>query len=257
MSAHLAPLQLRRLRAHELSDVEARAVAAHLADCSECQRSIDALDAEQRAFEAEIPFDRFTEGVLARSASFERPRAVLPGRRPLRFVAPALALAAALLLVVLRPGFGPDSRANRVKGTGAGVTLRIAAPGDGPQREAISEGIEALAPGERVRIGYRPGPHRYIAAISIDAQGVVTPLYPERGPALDADPEGGFLPDSLEFTGEGAERVIVVLGDRPFEVEQLSAAAAEAFASAGELDRLSELPLPAGTEQFHQTVLKP
>jgi hypothetical protein len=44
----------------------------------------------------------------------------------------------------------------------------------------------------------------------------VTPLYPEAGPSLPAlsDARTHYLPGSLEFTGKGTERLIVILSDR-------------------------------------------
>jgi len=92
----------------------------------------------------------------------------------------------------------------------------------------------------------------------VDEAGQVTPVYPERGESL---PAGGgnatvYLPESLEFTGSGAEKVIVILSDEPLQVDQVAAAAGAAFAAArGHLPAMGPLAVPG--EQFARTVQKP
>ena len=62
----------------------------------------------------------------------------------------------------------------------------------------------------------------------MDAAGEVTPLYPEAGdePAGGAGRGHALAAGQLEFTGSGAERVVVVLTDAPLAVEAARAAAA-------------------------------
>ena len=80
--------------------------------------------------------------------------------------------------------------------------------------------------------------------MSIDEAGAVTSLYPERGAALPA-PDGptvSYLPDSLEFTGRGRERVFLLLGAHRFTVEEVVEAARAAYDRAhGDLDALGAL----------------
>jgi hypothetical protein len=131
---------------------------------------------------------------------------------------------------------------------------------DGAQRVAASTGPEALARGERVRIGYQRGDHRYLLALSIDDHGEVTSLYPEAGQSLlvDVRCKGctadalDYLPDSVEFTGEGSERLVVVLSNEPLRVEAARRAARAAFDRAkGDILHLGALDLPG--EQFQRT----
>jgi hypothetical protein len=135
----------------------------------------------------------------------------------------------------------------------------VAPAGGGPQRRASPNPAspEALAHGERVRIGYTPGDHRYLTSISIDDRGEVTPLYPEAGRSLPiSGREQQYLPESIEFTGTGTERLVVVLSDEPLDVEEVKRAAQKAFDEAhGEVSRVDRLDLPG--EQFHRTFLKP
>jgi hypothetical protein len=254
---HVGELALRRLRAGEALD---RAQAAHASACADCRARLKGLDDEQRRFEQEISFDRFAAGV-ERASRTRRPRA--PAARTLRFLAPTLALAAGFALFVTTSGRergpGGANHANQIKGGGADITVRVAA-GDGPQRTAAVGAPEALAPGERVRIGYHAGSHRYLLSLSIDERGQVTPLYPEAGRsvalgrAVGAAPR--YLPDSVEFTDAGTERLYVVLSDEPIEVEAARRAVRAAFEQAkGDILRMPALALPG--EQFQRTFIKP
>lgn len=262
MSAHLREWDLRRLFAGELETARQAEVWAHLSQCEACRGLEHALEEERRQFEVALPFDRFAEGVERKQRAVRKPSPMT------RWVQGAVALAACATLAVLAPnliarhgglpgaGEGPAHAGNRLKG-GAEVELRIGVGNGGPQRVA-GTAEEALGPGERVRIGYRPGPHGYLAAISVDEHGAVSPLYPESGQSLPvaASPQLAYLPGSLEFTGQGREKVFVVLSDAPLEVSQLEGAAKAAFARAGgDLARVGPLDVPG--EQFQRTLLKP
>jgi hypothetical protein len=251
---HLGELALRRHRAGEALPGDA---GAHIAACAECRARERALDDEQRRFEQEISFDRFAAGVerAARGADGRAAR----GRRVLRgwMAAPVFAAAAAVVLVVSFTS-GPRRPYVGTKG-GAAITVRVAG-GAGAQRTAAVGAPEALAPGERVRIGYEPGPHRYLLALSVDDRGTVTPLYPESGRSVPtAKGPGGavrYLPDSVEFTEAGTERLIVILSDQPLEVEAARRAARAAYDKAkGDILHLPALDLPG--EQFQRTFIKP
>jgi hypothetical protein len=265
-AGHIGELSLRRRRTGEAADDAA--TNAHLAACADCRARLRALDDEQRRFESEISFDRFAAGVARAARAAPR----TPHRRaPARVWIPTLAMAAAVALFVTFHGPRPGSlartdqtdrdavrdRGDRIKG-GAGMTVRIA--GASGQRTARLDTAEPLAAGERLRIGYQPGDHRYLLALSIDEHGEVTPLYPERGPSLPV-PDGApfatrYLPDSLELTGSGAERIIVLLSDRPIDVETARRAARAAYdRAAGDLSRLPRLGLPG--EEFARSFAKP
>ena len=89
----------------------------------------------------------------------------------------------------------------------------------------------------------------------------MTPLYPEQGQSLPV-PDGSasatrYLPDSLELTGTGAERIVVVLSDQPIDVETARRAARAALRqrAGGDVDAPAQAG-PAG-EQFVRTFAKP
>lgn len=273
--ANLGELKLRRLLAGESLGAEHDAAAAHIASCAECARRLELLSDEQPAFEDRISFDRFAAGV-ERAARVPGPAvaghwwARPASTRSFMTVFSVGALAAGFVLVLgVRPLFESARvrraanveavAANRIKGGArATVTFRVAPPDNGPQRTAATEAPEPLAPGERIRVGVQPGQRRFLFAIAIDDKGTVTPLYPEVGTSMPL-PVGGrmqYLPDSLELTGAGTERLVVLMSDVPIELEAIRRASAAAFSRAGgNLARLPNLALPG--EQVHRTFLKP
>jgi hypothetical protein len=260
---HIGELELRRHRAGEALGAEGPVIEAHAAACAECKARIRALDDEQRRFEAAISFDRFAAGV---ERAARGPGAAPRRRASMRgwMVVPTLAMAAAVAVIVTfhgsfqgrwAPGHPPGY--DGIKG-GAGMIVRVA--GAAGQRTARVDATEPLSAGERLRIGYQTGGHRYLLSLSIDERGEVTPLYPEKGASLTV-PAGvpsatHFLPDSLELTGAGLERIIVVLSDQPVDMQAARQAARAAYARAGgELGHLPRLDLPG--EQFTRLFAKP
>jgi hypothetical protein len=193
-----------------------------------------------------------------------------PRKTPSRLLASAdlrfaLALAASLVaLVGVQRLSGEAERTTRLKGGGdaalAGVEVVVASASTGVQRRASEDPStpEALAPGERVRLGLKAGPWAYAVVVSVDESGAVTPIYDQAGKSLPLAKakDTQFLPDSLEFTGRGLERIIVVLSDSPLTLDEVTAAARSRYeASHGDLTHLAPLDLKG--EQFHRTFLKP
>lgn len=237
LSNHVAELALRCYRAGELEPDACAEVDRHLASCAACRAKMRALVEEQRSFEREIPFERFAGGV-ERAQRVPRPRP----RRAWAFGLSGVLAAAAVALFLVR--LSPPGH-NRSKGTSVEATARIASAGNSAQRVALPGSNEALAPGDRVRLGYKTADARYLAAVSVDDNGEVTPLYPEAGPALpvSATLETVYLPDSLEFTGPGRELVFLFLAREPFDLE----AAKQAVKAAHQVAKgdLAVLPRPA------------
>jgi hypothetical protein len=250
---HPGALTLRRLLAGEAVGSE---VKAHASTCAECQARLKKFTEEQRQFEAQLPFERFAAGV---ERAQRTPREVRSPRSPVLQV--VLALAAVLLVAVgvgQLSGIEDPSGRNRLK-SGGDIDLVVAGSAGG-QRNASSDphSPEALARGERVRIGYSAGTWRYLAVLSIDEAGQVTPLYPESGTSLPIAPDGprAWLPDSVEFTGSGLERVVVVMTNDPTQMQLLAKEAKRRYDEAqGDLTKMSNLEVPG--EQFHRTFLKP
>src|SRR5690349_1592357 len=168
---HIGELTLRRRRAGEPLGLDGPTIEAHATSCADCRARMRALDEEQRRFEQEISFDRFAAGVerAARGASKTK------ARRPTSinvWVAPMLAAAACVVAVVtFVPRHEMTRPTTRLKSGGAGITVRVA--GAEGQRNARVDSTEPLARGERLRIGYQAGNHRYLIALTIDDHGVV------------------------------------------------------------------------------------
>ena len=261
---HIGELELRRRRAGEALGAEGPVIEAHAATCAECKARIRALDDEQRRFEAAISFDRFAAGV-ERAARVKPCRRAAPRAVRSWMVVPTLAMAAAVAVIVTfhGPFQGRGTRIHPpgydgIKG-GAGMTVRVAGGGRA-QRTARVEATEPLAAGERLRIGYHAGAHRYLLSLSIDDTGRGDAALSRAGrePAV---PPGlrqptRYLPDSIELTGTGLERIIVVLSDQPVDMAIARQAARAAYDRAGgDLGRLPRLDLPG--EQFTRTFAKP
>jgi len=273
---HTGDMRLRRFLAGELGGDEQEAVTRHAASCPECARRLETLRAEQRTFEGQISFDRFAAGV-ERAARVPhgtgKPSATRWWKRPTSaasfagmFGLGAIAATVALIVTAqplfeqirVRNAADAALHRNNVKGGGPQMAVRIAAPDDGPQRTASETAVEPVARGERLRIGVRPGGRRYLFAVSIDDKGAVTALYPETGVSVAVPPTTDlqYLPDSVELTGSGIERLIVVLSDEPLELDIMRRAAVAAFEKAkGDVAHMPALVIEG--DQFHRDFQKP
>ncbi len=251
-SRHVAELALRCYRAGEFPPEAGAELDRHLAACPSCRAKMRALVEEQRAFEREIPFERFAGGV-------ERAQRV-PRQRPRRAWILGLAgvvAAAALALFFVRTS---SHGYNRLMGSSVEATARIASTDASIQRIAPPGSQEVLEPGDRVRLGYKTVDARYLAAVSVDDSGNVTPLYPESGSALSVSTtqQTAYLPDSLEFTGAGRERVYLFLARTPFDVEAAERAVKAAHQAAkGDLAALPNPAFAGGQDVFSWLFRKP
>ena len=251
MSAHLSKWTLRRLHAGELPGAEESPARAHVAACAQCHGALKSFEEEQARFEAELPFERFEAGV--ERALKKRP--ATPSRSLLQGV--VVAMTATVLLVVTVPRLLSEPPTNRLKG-GATAELRIG--GAGVEQRSVQPGTtEPLAPGERVRLGYVAEAHqRYVLVLSMDEAGEVSALYPSAGMSLPVEPGAGthWLPDSVEFTGSGHERLVLVLSEEPLEVEEVRVAAQRAWERVGR-DVVNLRRLGVGGDETHWLLRKP
>jgi hypothetical protein len=247
---HVGELRLRRFRLGELTPADGEAIARHTTECGACRARLRTLDEEQRQFQRDLSFERFAGGVERAS----RVPRVLP-RRVWTFGAVGLAAAAALFILVRPP------HEVRIKGS-TEATVRIGKADGRDQRAAIAGTLQALQPGELLRLGYRAGTPSHLVAVSIDDAGTVTPLYPDRGQGLPVEPRTDirYFPDSIEFTGHGRERLFLLLSERPLSVGEVTQAARAAHENAhGDLGAVSSVKIPGGgrVEQFTWLFQKP
>jgi hypothetical protein len=247
---HVGELRLRRFRAGEFSDEAHEEIARHTAECGSCRAKLRLLQEEQRQFERDIPFERFAGGV-ERACRVPRPS---PKRRWVMGGALGLVAAAAVVVLLVRPServggwgahaVGDRAGSNRIKG-GLSAVVRIAAASGGAQRSLPPAGSTTLQPGERIRLGYSTAVPGYLVAVSVDDAGEVSALYPEGGGSLPVQPTQHltFLPDSLELTGSGRERVFLFLADQPLDGAAAKKSVRDAHAQAK--GDLGALPLPS------------
>jgi len=242
---HVGDLGLRRFRAGEFSGEAHEEIARHTTECGSCRAKLRLLQEEQRQFERDIPFERFAGGV-ERACRVPRPR---PRRRWAVGGAVGLLAVAAALLLFLRPaedaGDWPARSGgfNQTKG-GVSAVARIAAASGEAQRSLLPAGTTKLQPGERIRLGYSTAGPSYLAVVSVDDAGEISALYPDGEGSLLVEPTAHvtFLPDSLELTGSGRERVFLFLAAQPLDGAVAKQAVSEAHAQAK--GDLGALPVP-------------
>ncbi|ATB32409.1 ACP synthase [Melittangium boletus] len=250
MSAHLTEWTVRRLRAGELTGADEQQARAHVATCTPCAQVLQELEAEQARFEAQVPFERFVAGVQGAVADAKK----RPDQPRVNGFLVAVA-ATVLLAVTVRPLLATEP-INRLKGGGASADLRIG--GGGPQRSVQPGDIEVLLPGERARLGYVAGPYHFVLAVSVDDAGEFSTLYAQEDRSLPVEPsaERRWLPESLEFTGKGQERVMVLLSDEPLRVDAVREAVLGAWERAGgKLPAMTTLGIQG--EEIHWLLRKP
>jgi len=250
MSAHLTEWTLRRLRAGELTGADEQQARAHVATCPQCTHVLQELEGEQARFEAQVPFERFAAGVQGALANAKKK----PEQPRVNGFLVAVA-ATVLLAVTVRPLLATEPT-NRLKGGGASADLRIG--GEGPQRSVQPGDIEVLLPGERARLAYVAGPYRFVLAVSVDDTGEFSPLYAQEDRSLPVEPgpERHWLPESLEFTGKGQERVMVLLSAEPLRVDAVREAVQEAWERAeGKVSAMTTLGVEG--EEIHWLLRKP
>jgi hypothetical protein len=233
---------LRRLRAGELAGIERDQAQRHVDACATCRDRMAQLATEDAQVRVALPFATLADGVARRSAAS-------PGRR--RWVAPVSLASAALVAALIAPQLLRPTPRNGIKG---GSDLQLYVGGVGEPRRVLGE--PALQAGERVRLEYAAGEHRFLAVLSVDERGEVTPLYPPGGVSRPIERGGArLLPNSVAFDGSGRERLVAVFSDAPLQVTDLLAAAHADFARAGSLAKME--PLGLGAEEIDRTVLKP
>jgi hypothetical protein len=244
------------LHAGEIVGPRAEVLRAHADTCPRCNATWAELDRERAEVEQGMPFAHFAAGVRGRLPR-ARAEVVQVHRRTPTWVARVVPLAAAASVaivtgvVLLRAPVDPHTE--RIKGSPAELIVG----GSGTTRGAIDG--EQLAPGERVRIKVTPDPRqRFGLALSVDAAGKVEPLYDADGRSLSLQPgEAQVLPDSLEFTGSGPERVYVILSEDPLRTDDVARRAQDLFHRAGSVERMGPLPGVPEDEQVTTLLRKP
>ncbi len=215
---------LERLARGELPAGRAAELRARLEAAGELHR-LEALAASDREILASLPAAAVAAEVRRRAGAAE---ARAPRRSPARLalLLPLGAMAAALLLLVVRPrpdagspsAFFPEGPETiTVKGARPALHVyRKAAKGP----EELLDGTKAVRPGDTLQVRYVSAGRRFGVVASVDARGAVTlhlPEAPGRAAALERDGERA-LPHAFELDGApGFERFVFVAADEPFD----------------------------------------
>lgn len=233
---------LRSLAYGELTDAEAQAVQAAVDADPRARARLAALRAEAAAFTGDAA--TASVRILERLEEVEAPPPVaLAGWRRL---VPLFAVAAGALVVaplVNDETSGPETTlTTRTKGGGAGLVMFVK-DAEGVRR--AQDGARLTA-GDAIQFRYDAGGHPHLFVVSVDARGVVSPLYPDRaGASLAVQPEGTHVLEGSVILDDavGPERIFAIFSDRPRRFEELEAAARRALDDGAALDGLSRLPV--------------
>jgi hypothetical protein len=213
---HLSALTLDALALGALPAGEAALARAHLETCERCQKD---------AAEARAARDHFDGVVFRRTLpNLARRRRFRISWRPLTLVlAPTLAAAAVVLLVIPRRTVAPDSGSEiGIKG---GPSLQMFARRSG-RVFAVADGAR-LAPGDEVRFAVTPHGLPYLLVVSVDGAGKPNVYFPFAGTQsgrVDADARSE-LPGSIVLDdAPGPERVFALFSTTPLSAADAMAA---------------------------------
>ena len=202
----VSDLALDRLVAREIEAVEADAIRAHAAGCAACRDRLLELEA---TCVHPLP-------ALPRAARLATRR-----RRWLAVAVPAVALAAAILLFVMRDRGDQPEGGTRLKGR---AHLSLFVSHDGELRPAASG--EVVAPGDRLQFTYSSDRPIFLAVLSLDGGGHASIYFPDddrrawRGePGADLPlPRSTILDEVL-----GREALVLLACDRAVDLAPLLA----------------------------------
>ena len=245
--------ELSRFLAGECTPERRAHIEAALASDPALRAKADELVAEERAFRAAIPLERFLADHAAKTASRF---AWLKSLRIQTTLGLAVVMSAAALFLVVR---GPDDgveRAIREKGGRVGFFVR--------DHDSVHPGTagEQLGEGDQVQFAVRDDvSHSAMVLVGVDGRGVVTVYDAE---AIDHERAKGaekarLLPDSVVLDdATGAERFFVVYGDGAVDAVRATVEhAAQELASAhADLASTERLPLSKSYVQSSVHIVK-
>jgi hypothetical protein len=216
-------LSLYRFAAGEASRDEERVFRQHLAQCAQCQENLELLrqwDQEQSRLAAH----QKTAGPL----------------RLFGLVLGPLAIAATLLMLVLRPSIAPDGDAQyKIKGTYA---LHVAVQ-RGTQRFGGVSGAD-FAAGDVLGFFYTAPKAGYMYLMFADEADTVSTIYPTGRPVLlPAGVEVALPNGAVLEPGHGCEWIVAVFSSQAVELEDIKQALLQALAVRGEGCQMAPLPI--------------
>lgn len=206
---HLTDLALE----HALDGSPLAGTEAHLAACAVCAGRLQAAGA------VELPPLAFPSPSLA-----VQPAMAAPANRPVWIG--LIAVAAALVLVALLPRDAGDG----IRLRGEALTLQVWRDG-GATSERLVDG-DRVAPGDRLGFRVRHREPGHLLVLGLDDADAAYVCYPQaeggRSVPVDASLELDPLPEAVRLDAVGAsERLIAVLCDAPFTLDEVSGALAD------------------------------
>lgn len=251
MSSPVTTHELRRFLAGELAPARRAEVEAALSGDEALRMRAEAMKAEDAAFKASMPFERFVADHEARVAKTASPWAkVAAALKRFGAVGGVGALAAAGAVVVLVSAGDPDpDAAIRTKGgpAVAGIGYFV----DEQDGVRVGRAGEALSFGDRIQFAVRgPTDAEAMVVVGVDGEGAVT-VYAAESLATREKGAGGarVLTQSVVLDDAvGPERFFVVYGRGPVEALRASAEAAakRLVAERADLTTTERLPLDDG-----------
>lgn len=250
--ARVPDLYLERYRLGELPEGERNRIERLLELDPELRGRLEALQAADAEVARRYPASLMDERIRARARATGTSRSeTVPARRGARWLMPALAAAAALVLAVgvgvldvAAPG--PDDGILIKGGDAELVVFRKTAVGT----ERLEPGA-AATPGDLIRVGYRAAGRSYGVIVSTDGNGNVTQHLPRSGGRATSLETGGTVLLDFSYELDDAprwERFYLVTGSEGFDLEPVRQAARR-VATAGSETAPPPLPLGPGLEQ--------
>jgi Putative zinc-finger len=219
---HVSDLRWDRWLAGELPAGARAEIDAHTAACAACATRLRELTAEAQAF-------TLRPRTFALAAPPKRSWWLGPG------IAGALAVAASIVVLVVRSPRDPEELGGRPKGGAAHLLLEAGQPG---RLAPIAEG-DTVHPGDYVQAGYSAERAGFGAVLSLDGAGTASAYVPARGAVmveLPAGGERGFPTSTVLDAVTGRERIVILWCDAPHPLGPLL----------GELRAAGRLATPAG-----------
>jgi hypothetical protein len=216
-----------RLAAGDLPAERAREIQQRLEREPDGKERLARVTASNAEILAAHPPEEVAAEIRRRAASANRRTAAADHakRSTWVFAIPALAAAAAILVLWIKPprppeGVTEDGFDERIKGPPSLRVFRKA----GKKAEPLADGAPAHA-GDELQLAYLAAGHRYGAVLSLDGAGRVTFHLPEdgTGPAPPLKTGMVTLPQSYQLdAAPGFERFLIIAGDAPFDTSGLA-----------------------------------
>ena len=248
---------LRRYHFGELAPSEAAQVKEALEKDEQAAARLAQIQAEEKLFLERV--DLNTESVAVIERLHQSPPSLLDRIRKLLVGRTFQAATAAVLLVVLIPvglWWTPNPKGpNRTKGS---VQLEMFVKG----QSGVQPGIDGmtLQEGDQVQFRYQAVGRNYLFVVSVDDDGVVSPLFPDSpSQSIAVRSDGKRVLDGSIILDDavGPERFFAVFSDRPISFEDIKKAVGRSAADQPDLKALQRLDFnPQDIDQASILIVK-